>query len=65
MIFLDTYIFLRYLVQSTTPASAAMQATATALFAAVERGEETVTTSEVVLHEVCYVLAAKAQIAAQ
>lgn len=63
MIFLDTNIFLRYLVQSTTPASADMQATATALFAAVERGEETVTTSEVVLHEVCYVLAAKAHYA--
>lgn len=59
MIFLDANIFLRYLVTPTTPETQSMQEIATALFAAVERGEEDVTTTEVVLHEVAYVLASK------
>ncbi|MDQ3045830.1 MAG: type II toxin-antitoxin system VapC family toxin [Chloroflexota bacterium] len=63
MIFLDTNFFLRYLVQPTTPASCALQTVAVALFDAVERGDEVVTTCEVVLHEVCYVLASKAHYA--
>jgi predicted nucleic acid-binding protein len=59
MIFLDANVFLRYLVQPTNPAGQAMQATAAALFTAIERGDEEATTTEVVLHEVCYVLASK------
>ena len=59
MIFLDANIFLRHLVAPTIPATEMMQEIASALFAAVERGEEEITTSEVVLHEVCYVLESK------
>ena len=60
MIFLDANIFLRYLVQPTTPATRRMAREAHTLFQAVKRGDEAVTTSEVVLHEVVYVLASKA-----
>lgn len=60
MIFLDANIFLRYLTEPTTPASERMAEDAQALFQAVRRGEETVTTTEVVLHEVVYILASKA-----
>lgn len=60
MIFLDANVFLRYLVQPSTPAIQAMAETARSLFEAVERGEEEITTTEVVLHEVAYILAAKA-----
>jgi predicted nucleic acid-binding protein len=59
VIFLDTNFFLRHFVQPTTPEGKAMQEIASALFAAIERGEEDATTTEVVLHEVCYVLASK------
>ncbi len=59
MIFLDANIFLRHLVQPTTPETARMQAIASALFDGMERGDQEATTSEVVLHEVCYVLASK------
>ena len=60
MILLDANIFLRYLVHPTTPELQTMSEIAKALFEAVERGEEEVTTTEVVLHEVAYVLASKA-----
>ena len=59
MTFLDASYFLRYLVASTTPDARAMAETARALWEAVQRGEEEVTTTEVVLHEVVYVLASK------
>jgi predicted nucleic acid-binding protein len=59
VIFLDANIFLRHLVAPTIPATELMQEIANALFAAVGRGEEEITTSEVVLHEVCYVLGSK------
>ncbi len=59
MIFLDANYFLRYLVDPSTPALRAMSETARALFDAVERGEEEVTTTELVLHEVTFVLASK------
>lgn len=59
MIFLDANVILRYLVVPSTPEIRAMAETARTLFAAVERGEEEITTTEVVLHEVAYVLAAK------
>ncbi len=59
MIFLDANYILRYLVKPVTTAQQAMAETTRSLFRAVERGEEVVTTSEVVLHEVIYVLASK------
>jgi len=59
VIFLDTNVFLRHFVQPAAPREQAMQDIASALFAAIERGEEEGTTTEVVLHEVCYVLASK------
>jgi predicted nucleic acid-binding protein len=60
VIFLDTNIIVRYLVQPATPELRAMAEAAKALFTAVERGEEEITTTEVVLHEAAYVLASKA-----
>ena len=60
MIFLDTNVFLRHLTASVDSASEHMRRAATAIFEAVERGEEEITTSEVVLHEVCFVLGEKA-----
>lgn len=59
MIFLDANVFLRALVDPTTPELHAMAEVARALFLSVERGEEEATTTEVVLHEVAYVLASK------
>ena len=59
MTLLDASFILRYLVRPTTPETRAMAEIARALFAAVQRGEEEVTTTEVVLHEVAYVLASK------
>ena len=60
MIFVDANMILRYLTVPTTPELRAMHEAATALFRQVRRGEEEVTTTEVVLHEVASVLAAKA-----
>jgi predicted nucleic acid-binding protein len=59
MIFLDANIFLRYLTQPSTPEAERMQGIAAALFEAIERGDEEAMTTEVVLHEVCYLLASK------
>lgn len=59
MIFLDANVILRYLVAPSTPEIRRMAEIARALFEAVERGDEEITTAEVVLHEVAYVLAAK------
>ena len=59
MIFLDANIFLRHLVRPATPETERMEAIVSTLFAAIERGDQEATTSEVVLHEVCYVLASK------
>lgn len=61
MIFLDANVFLRYLVEPTSSETRSMQEIAMALFDAVERGQEDVTTTEGVLHEVAYVLASKKQ----
>lgn len=61
MIFLDTNYFLRFLVEPDGPENRARHEQAGALFAAVERGEELVTTSEAVLAEVAFVLASKRQ----
>ena len=61
MIFLDTNIFLRYLVRSPEPRIAANSTIAHDLFRSISRNEQTVTTSEVVIHEVCYVLCSPKQ----
>lgn len=61
MTFLDANYFLRYLVAPTSPATQAMHDEATALFDAIERGEEDATTSEAVLAEVAFVLASPRQ----
>ena len=61
MIFLDTYVFVRFLTQpsESDPNGLRFQSAAIGLFSAVEAGTEEVTTSEVVLHEVCYVLGSR------
>jgi predicted nucleic acid-binding protein len=59
MIFLDTNVVLRYLTRSNDPAVQMAEQQAAALFDAVDRGEELVTTSEVVFHEAAYILMSK------
>ncbi len=61
MIFLDANVFLRYLVGPQTRFDAATHAAATALFRAVKRGQQEVTTSEAVLAEVAFILNSKRQ----
>jgi predicted nucleic acid-binding protein len=61
MIFLDANIFLRYLTRPTSPKLVEMHAIAESLIQAANRGEVDITTSEVVLHEVVYVLSSKKQ----
>ncbi|MCC6703613.1 MAG: PIN domain-containing protein [Thermomicrobiales bacterium] len=56
MIFLDTNFILRYLNKPTTPATEEMNRIAFELLTLVEAGEQDVTTTEVVLHEICYVM---------
>ena len=59
MIFLDTNIILRFLMKPTDANSARMGAAAQSLIEAIESGNVEATLSEVVFHEVCYVLGAK------
>ena len=61
MIFIDANILLRYTTEPESPEVARMQSAAMSLFELVETGELTVTTSEVVLHETCYVLTSHRQ----
>lgn len=56
MIFVDTNIFLRYFTRSDDPDTQKMEWLASRLIDDVERGVETITTSEVVLHEIAHVL---------
>lgn len=56
MIFVDTNIFLRYFTRSTDPDVQEMERLAVRLIDDVESGLETITTSEVVLHEIACVL---------
>ena len=63
MIFLDANIILRLLTTATSPKTRRMKAQARALFHQIERGEIPATTSEVVLHEVAYVLTSSRQYA--
>lgn len=59
MIYIDTSVILRYLTSSSVPKTQRLEREASALFAAISRGELTATFSEVVLHEVAYVLTSK------
>lgn len=59
MIFIDSNVLLRYFISTSEPHLLQLRHKAVALFNAVERGELTITISEVVLHEVAYVLTSK------
>jgi predicted nucleic acid-binding protein len=59
MIFLDANFFLRFLTVPADDFSARAQGQAKMLLAAVRDGAETATTTELVLHEVCFVLTSK------
>lgn len=61
MIFLDANIFLRFFTQSPDPENQRRGEIAKALIGAISRGEIHATTSEVVLHEVEYVLGSDKQ----
>jgi len=63
MIFLDTNMFLRYLVAPSpdNPNGERHHEVATDIFRAVADGREEITTTEVVLHEVCYILSSPRQ----
>jgi predicted nucleic acid-binding protein len=59
LILLDTNYFIRFLVAPATPELRRMAEAAQSLLSAAERGEVEITTTEVVLHEVAFVLASK------
>jgi predicted nucleic acid-binding protein len=61
MIFLDANIFLRLLVKSDQTEDKRRQVAARSLLERAEQGEVQVTTSELVIHEICYVLTSKRQ----
>ena len=61
MKFLDTNIFLRFLAQPQTPLDQQKQAACLTLFQRVRGGQETVTTTEVVIAEVLYNLCSPRQ----
>lgn len=61
MIFLDTNIFLRFLVAPVTAQDRIWHAQATSLMKAIRTGSIHATSSEVVIHEVCHVLGSKRQ----
>ena len=56
MKFLDANIFIRYLASPTTAADARRHRACSRLFQSIERGEVLATTSQVVVHEVLYVM---------
>jgi predicted nucleic acid-binding protein len=59
VIFLDANIFLRYLDSGNDKSRTRMQELARSVFWSLDAGRIDATTSEVVLHEVCYVLTSK------
>jgi predicted nucleic acid-binding protein len=61
VIFLDANILLRYLAPADSEALRRMRSTARSLLLRLEAGEIEATTSEVVLHEICYVLTSPKQ----
>ncbi len=56
MIFVDTNVFLRYLTPAATSADLPRKAQARGLFDRLQTGDVLATTSEVVLHEVSFIL---------
>lgn len=56
MIFLDANIFLRFLAEPSTPGLQQLANRAYSLLAKVKSGDLDATTSEVVIHEVCFIL---------
>lgn len=56
MIFLDSNVFLRHLTPPSTQADVNRKAIARSVFERLAVGELTATTSEVVIHEVCFIL---------
>ena len=61
MIFLDTNVFLRLLTKATTSATQQMKIQVRTLFNDIQSSRVEVMTSEVVLHEVFYILTSKRQ----
>lgn len=61
MIFLDTNVFLRFLVAPVTDQDRIWHVQATGLMEAIRTGSIHATCSEVVIHEVCHVLGSKRQ----
>lgn len=61
MIFLDANVLLRFLTAPTTEQDVNRKAEAHALLARIDAGELAATTSEVVLHEVSYILTSSRQ----
>ena len=61
MIFLDANIFLRQLTSSSDEATVPLEKLALDLFERVELNDLDVTTSEVVIHEVCFILSSPRQ----
>lgn len=59
MIFLDANVILSLLTEPTSDETRRMKEIAREIFRSVEAGQEEVTTSEVVIHEVCYILASR------
>lgn len=59
MIFLDTNVILRFLTEPSDEKAAEMATAARKLVEEIEAGRVEATISEVVFHEVCFVLAAK------
>lgn len=56
MIFVDANVFLRYLTPAATPADLPRKTQARSLFDRLQTGDVLATTSEVVLHEVSFIL---------
>jgi len=59
VIFIDANILLRHFTEAETPADLPRKAVARELCRRMEAGEVSVTTSEIVLHEVCYILTSR------
>lgn len=59
MIFLDANVILSFLTEPTSDETRRMKQIARGIFRSVAAGHEEVTTSEVVIHEVCYILASR------
>lgn len=59
MIFLDANVILSFLTEPTSDEARRMKQIARGIFRSVAAGQEEVTTSEVVIHDVCSILASR------